>query len=357
MIIMKINTRFCLFCCLVVTLTSGCTTIGYYYQSINGQLELIEKRVPIDSLLTSNDTSVEQLNRLNLVKSIRNFASSELGLPDNNSYRYYVNLNRDYVVWNVFAAPEFSLEGKTWCFLIVGCLGYRGYFSRDAAEDFAEELSRQGFDVFVGGVTAYSTLGWFDDPVLNTMLRKDDNYLLKVIFHELAHQKIYIRDDTRFNEAFAETVAIEGARRWHEQHGTELSRAWFDEAQLHEEQFTNLVLDYRDKLEKVYLSPLPADHKRIRKQQLLDEMKTDYRILHAGWGNDHRYENWFSKDINNAKLLAVTTYRLLVPAFRKLLELSGNDLPEFYTMIEKLGACAPVERESLLLSGSSNISC
>ena len=344
-------------CTCILLSTPGCATIGYYYQSVQGQLELVSKRVPIDTVLENESVRVEYRDKLKKVNEIRDFAISELGLPDNNSYRYYVDLNRDYVVWNVFAAPELSLEGKTWCFLVIGCLGYRGYFSREDAENFAAGLSLQGYDVFVGGVTAYSTLGWFADPVLSTMVRQDENYLLKVIFHELAHQQIHFRDDTRFNEAFAETVAIEGTRRWHKLHGTETTLASFDQSLLQEEQFITLILDYRNRLEDVYGSSMNQVWKRSRKKDLLDELGAEYRILRSSWENNNNYDNWFAKDINNAKLLAVSTYRQLVPAFRVLLHSSGNDLPKFYTMVEKLRHCSPEQRETILMSGINKFSC
>ena len=351
--------RTCLFisCICILFSISGCTTIGYYFQSVHGQLEIVSKRIPINTVLENSDIRGEFLEKLEKVNQIRDFATSELHLPDNESYRYYVDLNRDYVVWNVFAAPELSLEGKTWCYLIVGCLSYRGYFSRADAEDFAAGLSQQGYDVFTGGVTAYSTLGWFADPVLNTMIRRDENYLLKVIFHELAHQRIYFRNDTRFNEAFAETVAIEGARRWHAQYGTETSLAEFNESQLQEEQFTGLILDYRTRLEAMYNSSLDQIQKRRRKKELLDALADEYRVLRSGWKTNSQFDNWFSTGINNAKLLAVSTYRLLVPAFRSLLESSGRDLSRFYTMIEALRKCTPEQRETLLMSGADKFSC
>lgn len=342
--------------CLLL-LSSGCASVAYYAQSVHGQWQIMAKSQSIENLLADEQTPEILTQKLALATAIREFASRELALPDNDSYRYYADLQRDYVVWNVFAAPELSLQGREWCYLFVGCLGYRGYFSRARAFTFAGELDRQGLDTWVGGVTAYSTLGWFADPVLNTMLSRDTDYLVKVILHELAHQKIYIENDTAFNEAFAETVALEGLRRWYEQLDDAAGYREFLQKQQHEEQFVRLVLHYRDKLESVYASDMTRQEKLARKQQLLRAMAEDYRQMRPGWGNDDRYDNWFAGDLNNASLLAVSTYRLYVPVLMNKLRQLGGNMPSFYTFVEKLGQCSRAERKAFLESGSPGMTC
>lgn len=341
----------------LLLLTTGCTTVSYYAQSVQGQLEIISKSRPIDSLLESERVSAPLAGKLSQALEIRDFASRELALPDNDGYRYYADLARDYVVWNIFAAPALSLEGQEWCYLIVGCLSYRGYFSRDEAHAYASRLQKQGFDTWVGGVVAYSTLGWFDDPLLNTMLGQDMDYLARVIFHELAHQKIYIKNDTAFNEAFAETVALEGMRRWYAHRGDSGSYRHFLRKLQHEESFVSLVMDYRGKLENIYHSELGDSEKLAWKNRLLQAMVDDYRQMRIHWGNDDRYDNWFAGELNNAKLLAVSTYQLYVPVLRKRLEMLGWDLPAFYTWIKSLAQCSPEDRKAWLKNDDKDVTC
>lgn len=337
--------------------TAGCTSMSYYAQSVHGQLEIISKSRPIDSLLESERVSAQLAGKLSKTLEIRDFANRELALPDNDSYRYYADLTRDYVVWNVFAAPPLSLEGREWCYLFVGCLSYRGYFSRDEAHAHASRLREQGFDTWVGGVVAYSTLGWFDDPLLNTMLGQDMDYLARVIFHELAHQKIYIKNDTAFNEAFAETVALEGMRRWYAHRDDADSYRHFLRKLQHEESFVSLVMDYREKLENIYQSDFDDTEKLIRKNRILKEMTNEYREMRSHWDDDDRYDNWFASGLNNAKLMAVSTYRLYVPVLKSRLEMLGGDLPAFYTLIEYLAQCSPEERKAWLKNGGGDVVC
>lgn len=293
--------------------------------------------------------------QLERVRDIRNFASSELHLPDNNSYREYADLDRDYVVWNVFAAPALSLEALEWCYLFVGCLTYRGYFDRADALRLAIDLREQGLDVFTGGVAAYSTLGWFDDPVLNTMLRWDETRLATVIFHELAHQRLYIRDDTKFNEAFADTVAMAGVHRWLEQHGSPAMRRDYEIMREQEDAFLSLVFRYRDKLSGVYASSHPDARKLAEKRRLLAEMTAEYRNMNEGHASG-RYDNWF-ENVNNASLLAVITYRDYLPGFRALLTYSNYNLPDFYRLAEELGQCPAAIRRRILERQQTEFEC
>lgn len=346
-----------LFLLFLITCTTACSSIGYYVQSIQGQLEILQKSEPIDKLLEARQVSQLLHDKLYSIRQIREFAITGLSLPDNGSYRQYADLEREYVVWNVFAAPELSLESKQWCYLVVGCLNYRGYFSRDAAMQLADNLEKQGYDVYVGGVTAYSTLGWFADPVLNTMLNRDITDLAKVIFHELAHQKIYIKDDTEFNEAFADTVAIEGVERWLQKiENSGLTRI-FKQQQEREDIFVKLVIKYRQQLDELYHSQLSDPEKRVAKTRLLQQMVNDYQQDRSAWSIGVTYDTWFAVGVNNAKLNAVNTYREYVPGFKILLRSVDNDLDRFYELVEELGKCPAEDRKKILLTGITGISC
>lgn len=321
----------------------GCS-VGYYNQSISGHLSLMSNRVDIDDVLEEDNIPEELKEKLSLVLQIRAFASHELQLPDNDSYKSYVELNREHVVWNVVAAPEFSMELDQWCFLIVGCVKYRGYFSQQDAEAFAQELRAESKDVYVPGVDAYSTLGWFDDPMLSTLIKRSEPRLAGLIFHELAHQLLYIKDDSAFNESFAKTVEIEGVRRWMQQRGTpELSQLYAQQKQ-RDQQFVELVKSVSEELKQLYAQDLPEDSKRQKKAEIFQKMQRDYEQLKNSWDGYDGYDRWFSKDLNNAKLGTVGIYRDLVPAFQALLQQSDGDLPSFYQAAEQLSKKTKEER-------------
>ena len=342
---------------LIVANGCACTTLGYYAQSVSGQVEILQKRQPITSVLNAGSLPAPIARQLAQVRNIRDFARQELGLPDNGSYQDYVDLQRDYVVWNVFATPELALTGLEWCYLFVGCLSYRGYFSEPAARTEAIALEHQGYDVFVGGVAAYSTLGWFADPVLNTMLRQDIDYLARTIFHELAHQRIYIKDDTEFNEAFADTVAEIGIQRWLTRQGDPASQKKFELNQAREDEFVAMVLNYRNKLNDVYSSTMPDSEKRSKKSAIFTEMINEYQQLRLRWGNYGAYDAWFATGLDNAKLMAVATYRRYLPGFKKLLLAVAGDLESFYQLVEQLGACTPDQRRQILQQGNIHFTC
>ncbi|MGH8120496.1 MAG: aminopeptidase, partial [Gammaproteobacteria bacterium] len=326
-------------------------------QSIQGHLEIMHKRQAIDRLLEQKKLPAATLEQLAGVKPIRDFAVRELGLPADNSYRDYVDTGREYVVWNVFAAPALSLEARQWCFLFIGCVAYRGYFAQDDARKFAAELASQGYDVFTGGVSAYSTLGWFDDPILNTMLRRDRLYLARVIFHELAHRKLYLKGDTDFNEAFADTVADAGVRMWLSANGTLQEREGYDAARLHDDIFVSLVMRYRGHLEAIYNSGQTDAEKLRQKQTVLEKMKNDYGKIRSGWKDDDAYDAWFAAGLNNAKLAAVSTYRAYLPGFRKLLAALDGNLAKFYERLEQMQNCTRKQRRELLLAGITVFDC
>lgn len=326
----------------------GCASLRYYAQAIGGQLDLLHRSKPIDEVVHAPETRPALGAKLETVLRIREFASRELGLPDNRSYRNYADLERPFVVWNVFAAPELSLKPREWCFPVVGCVEYRGYFSKADAEQFAESVRRQGYDVFVYGVPAYSTLGWFDDPVLNTFIHYPDSEVARLIFHELAHQVTYIRDDSTFNESFAVAVEQEGVRRWLKASGTEAQQAAFETAQRRKREFTALVMKYRERLEALYGEAIGDDEKRRGKARILDEMQDDYRRLRDSWGGFKGYDRWFAQRLNNAHFGSVAAYTQLVPAFEALLARENHDLPRFYQAVKKLGRLPKAERVARL---------
>jgi len=249
--------------------------VGYYVQAIGGQMELMRKARPIPEVIADAATSAELKHKLERVVQIRNFASQSLGLPDNDSYRRYADLQRPFVVWNVFAAPELSVEPKEWCFPFAGCVGYKGYFAEVDAQRFAAELRTQRYDVYTGGVPAYSTLGWFKDPVLNTFIRYPEAEIARLIFHELAHQVAYAKGDTTFNESFAVAVEEEGVRRWLAAHGNAEQKSAFDQAQVYRRAFLDIVAQYRTRLAQLYAEPLNPEAMRAQKAQAFAKMRAD----------------------------------------------------------------------------------
>jgi predicted aminopeptidase len=336
----------------------GCASLSYYAQAARGQMKLLANREPIARVIEAPDTPEDLRGSLKLVLEIRDFAVSELGLPDNDSYRTYVDIRRPYVVWNVFAAPEFSVEPKRWCFPFVGCLSYKGYFAEEAARRTAAGLAEQEYDVYVGGIAAYSTLGHFDDPFLSSMLRLDAAATASIVFHEIAHQRVYVRNDTALNEAFASLVEEEGVRRWLGARGGEATLAEWERQRERQHAFAALVGATRTALAALYESGLPEQEMRARKADELARMHERYAALRATWGGYTGYDAWFASPVNNARIASVATYRRLVPALRTLLTDSGGNLPAFYAAVDALGALRPPERaqrlEALLARAESS---
>ncbi len=315
---------------------SGCGTLAYYTQAVSGQIELLRRATPIEKELQSKTLSPAIKAQLQAAQRMRAFASSALALPDNGSYKSYADLGRSYVVWNVFATPEFSMVPVNSCFLFVGCVGYRGYFHEADAETEAARLRAAGDDVFIGGVPAYSTLGWFDDPLLSTFIRYPPAWIARLIFHELAHQIVYVKDDTRFNESFAVAVEQFGVDRWLAQEGNDAERAAYRRARKMQQQFVALTAKYRQKLARFYAEDHSLDEKRRGKTRLFDELKAEYAGLKAEWGGFTGYDRWLGNQPNNATLASVALYTELEPAFRALLAREGDDLPRFYTSVKAL---------------------
>lgn len=323
---------------------AGCGA-GYLLQAAQGQMQLLQKRRPIQQVLASPDTDSVTRQRLTEVLGARDFASRELGLPDNKSYRSYADLGRPYVVWNVVAAPEFSVTPRSWCFPFVGCLAYRGYFKEQAAQKYAAQLAAQGEDVLVGGVTAYSTLGHFSDPVLNTMLGYGDLQLAGTLFHELAHQLIYVKDDSVFNESFAMTVEREGLKRWLAAQGREAELAGYLRRREQQRSVVEKLAAGRQQLTQLYGEKIPADEMRQRKRALLDELGQSVLELERAGGFVSGYSSWAKSGFNNAHLAAVGTYFDCIPGFEQLLQEQQGSLPDFYAAVRRLGQRSAAERK------------
>jgi predicted aminopeptidase len=327
--------------CVVVC---GCGNLGYYLRSAHGQSELSERARPIRDVLADPSTPPDLKARLEAVTKIREFASRDLGLPDGAGFRTYADLERPFVVWNVYAAPELSLKPREWCFPFAGCVTYRGYFSETEARAFADGLAAAGDDVYVGGVAAYSTLGWFDDPVLNTFVGYPEPDLARLIFHELAHRVAYAKDDTAFNESFATAVELEGARRWLSRSASDAELAGVREAERRRHDFRALVERCRARLAALYASDASNDEKRRGKAAIFDQLRSEYEAAKASWGGYAGYDAWFAQPLNNARVASVAAYTGLVPQFDALLARAGGDLPRFYAVVRRLAALPKRDR-------------
>lgn len=336
-----------------VCLGSGCSTIGYYAQSVGGHLGIMRAARPVPDWLADPSTSVALRARLELSQRMRDFAVTELKEPDNASYRRYADLHRSAAIWNVVAAPELSLQLKTWCFLVVGCVGYRGYYDQASAQAFADGLKAQGLEVSVYGVPAYSTLGklpgtLFADPLLNTFIDYPEGDLSRLIFHELAHQIAFAKGDTVFNESFATAVERLGSERWLDEHASPQAREEnaLDDARRRD--FRELTTRYRDLLEALYGSDAPDADKRLRKAELMRQLRTDYATLkRERWGGYSGYDGWFAK-ANNASFGVLAAYNQLVPNFERLFDREGRDWNAFYAEVKRIAALPPPARRAAL---------
>jgi predicted aminopeptidase len=336
---------------LFVPQLAGCSA-GYYWQAASGQMRIVNGREPVDALLVEPELPPELRARLLLSQDVLQFAHQELKLPDNGSYTSYYDAERPYIVWNVFAAPEFSLQSQTWCFLVAGCVSYRGYFDPDKANNYAAKLAADGNDIYVGGITAYSTLGRFKDPLLNTMLPLTDSHFIGLLFHELAHQRLYIKGDSAFSEGFASAVEQIGMARWR---AINHLPADLDDSHvivLQRQQVMELFASARLKLEILYASDMPAHEKRPAKAAILTMLGDEYFQLvsqwqSAGW-QARPYEGLILQGLNNASLGAIATYTDYVPAFRTLYHDCAESIECFYAKSEHLGALDADNREAEL---------
>ncbi|NML47762.1 aminopeptidase [Ramlibacter sp. G-1-2-2] len=334
----------------------GCSNMGYYWQSVSGHLKLMDAAEPVKDLLHDDKLSGRLRTRLELSQQIRDYASSELKLPDNPSYRRYADLHRSAAVWNVTAAPAYSLEMKTWCFPVTGCVGYRGYYDEGAARKEAAGLAGEGYEVNVYPVTAYSTLGWMNwaggDPLLNTFLGYPEGELARVVFHELAHQVVYAKNDTTFNESFAVSVERIGGNLWLQAHATQAARDEYAAFDARRRQFRDLSRTTRERLKAVYDTPgQSTEQKEAGKQRVMAQFRAEYEQLRATWPGDparfRGYDRWV-REANNAFFGSQAAYDDLVPGFEALFERSGRDWSRFYEAAKELAKLPKEERHERL---------
>ena len=342
--------------CAAATMLASCTSLNYYAQAAQGQLSLLGDARSIEDWLSDHNTEPKLKLRLATARQIRTFAVHELALPDNKSYRNYASLARPFVLWNVVATPELSLRPVQWCFPVAGCVSYKGYYSKDAANSFADTLRAEGHDVQVGGVPAYSTLGWFNDPLISTFIYYPDAELARLLFHELSHQVVYVQGDSQFNESFASAVEEAGVERWLKAYGNEAMREHYLKFSGRKQEFLSLLLDCRRALEENYKSKASNSAKRAAKARLFQKLKDDYQVLKASWGGFSGYDRFFAEPLSNAHLASIATYNDFIPAFRALLAreqsfrrfyaaakaLAELDKPERHKRLKQLAEAAPV---------------
>jgi len=340
---------------LLSTALTGCQTIQYYSQAIKGQHRILQSRQPIAEITADPNSSEMLRQRLTFIMTVRAFAEDELQLPVADNYLTYVDLKEPYVAWNVVATPEFSMVAKTWCYPLVGCAAYRGYFAEADAHQYAESLKNQGYDVHVGGVTAYSTLGWFDDPVLSTFIRRSKSSSAALLFHELAHQVLYVSGDTTFNESFATFVEQEGLRRWQAASGKSVIYSEYVNSYRHQQQFIRLVLEYRQKLELLYQTELTPTCKRTKKTSILDDLRNEFNHLKTEQIGLAAYDDWMNRPLNNAKISGVVAYHDFVPAFGIILAEKDGNLTRFYDACRQLALKKKEERDRILKEAMSRM--
>jgi predicted aminopeptidase len=334
--------------CSMAVLVASCAQLGYYVQAAQGQFALLSDAKPIDEWINDPATGARLKGRLMKVKEIRAFAAQELGLPDNGSFKTYTDLKRPFVLWNVVATPELSLKPERWCFPIAGCVNYRGYYNKDEAQRFAKELRSEGYDVQVGGVPAYSTLGWFNDPVLSTFIQYPDTELARLVFHELAHQVVYVQGDSQFNESFATAVEEAGVERWMEKYGDDSLRKSHAAFEERKNDFLVLLLKYRSELEANYERKASKEEKRKQKAAIFKALVDEYQTLKmVKWSGYSGYDRWFAEPLSNAHLASIATYHDYVPAFRNLLE-QEKSFPKFYAAVRELARFDRQDRNTRL---------
>jgi predicted aminopeptidase len=323
--------------CGAAAMIAGCAQLGYFVQAAHGQFSLLSEAKPIDDWLADPTVEDKLKGKLAKVREIRRFAARELGLPDNGSYTTYADLKRPYVLWNVVATDEFSLEPKQWCFPVAGCVNYRGYYNKGDAQAYAAELRSLRYDVQVGGVRAYSTLGYFNDPVLSTFIQFPEGELARIVFHELAHQIAYASGDSKFNESFAVAVEEAGVERWMAKHGDDKMRKAYAEYESRKRDFLALMLKTRKALEENYERDVSDQEKRKVKAEIFQQLQDEYQTLKASWGGYGGYDRFFAEPLSNAHLSAIATYHDFVPGFRALLAKEKN-FGKFYATVKDLAA-------------------
>ncbi len=332
---------------LLLTL-QGCTDTRYYLQSVSGQLEILQKRQDINSLLVDQGLDPVLRERLELVQKMRKFAVKDLKLPDTSSYTGYTDLKRNYVVKNLVAAPEFDTQLHSWCYPVIGCATYRGYFDQNMLTRREQDMKARGFDTYIASVPAYSTLGWFDDPVLNTVLHWPDHLLAGLIFHELAHQRIYVDGDTMFNESFATAVEQIGTTLWIMNTNSAVTVAQYNESIERKNEVLQLIQKTHKNLELLYQTN--STHLKMReiKKIIFDDLKKHYTTLRETWDSDPGFDDWVSTDMNNAKLGSMLNYHSHVDAFIQLFRNNSSDLERFYHQVEVLSSLPQTKRNQRL---------
>ena len=333
-----------LFLTICLSVLTACSTVSYYEQAVRGHLGLLFKSASIDRLIATHKVGSKTRERLMLLREIRRFGVSQLSLPDNDSYTRYADIGRDYAVWAVFASDEFSIEPKTWCFPIAGCVPYRGYFARHRAERFALDLKTGGLDVFSSGVPAYSTLGWGSDPVLNTVLMWPDDQLAGLIFHELAHQVVYVKNESAFNESFATFVEEMGVQEWLRERGDTQALAAYRSRRAWRARVVKKIFDHRASLARLYRSGLSADAMRKEKKLLFARFREHYRNEQFAGQHPLTWDHWILSEPNNARLNAIATYHQYIPAFQQLFEGCGSNFRVFFDEVRALTEMPPVDR-------------
>ena len=335
---------------LVMTLLlASCVSPAYYFQAAKGQWQIMHARQDISDLLADPDTPDELARQLNLVSKILTFAGRELDLDAEGSYQSYVDTKRNVLVWNVIAAPEFSLTAKRWCFAVAGCVPYRGYFSREKADKLAQDLTGKSLDVTISPASAYSTLGWFDDPVLNTMLRRNDAQLVAYLFHELAHKTFYLRGDTAFNEGFARFVEQYGVLIWLENHQQLDEAVQWHAARNAASDFNQLVLRYRQQLTALYTSTAGEQRMRQDKQIILAELRSDYdQMVDHNWNGENYFSAWFNTPLNNAKIALMNSYEGGHCAFSDLMAQAENNMNKFHSLVQIQAKLSDTSRSAWL---------
>lgn len=339
----------------MLALLTGCSTVGYYSQIISGHMRIVIGKRPVDEIVADANVNDKIKHRLQVAQEARQFAIDNLELPDNNSYTSFYDTGRGYVTWNVVAVDEFSFNPKKWCFPIAGCVSYRGYYAEQDAQRYADALQEEGLDVSVNGATAYSTLGWFKDPLLNTMLSRSDPAIAALLFHELAHQQLYVTNDSKFNESFASFVEREGLKRWQEnetrknpQQDHSRMTAELDARKARQKDFIDLLRGTRDDLAELYETDVEVEVMRKMKKQRFEKMQEEYEQLKVAWNGYGGYDNWFSRELNNARLASIATYTDYVPAFQVLFEQSGGSFEKFYSATQEIADLQPEERTTVM---------
>ena len=330
-------------------LLNACSDLGYYWHSSNGHMALMNKRVDIDVLLDDAQLEPKLRERLQLVKAIRVFSVEALALPESGSYNNYVELNRPYALQNLFAASEFSTDLHIWCYPIVGCASYRGYYDEIRLNEYVEQLKAQNFDVYIGNVPAYSTLGWFDDPVLSSFIYWPDYRLAGLLFHELSHQRVYIENDTQFNESLAVAVEQAGTGLWlkttHRDQQLDEFKRWIE----YQREVIDLIEQTRATLAELYRSEDNDTIKRERKQFMFSRARENYAALAQRLNYRGGYESWFAGELNNAKLGTVSAYHGQTPAFLAILKAHDFNFTVFFENVESISKLEKPARDECLM--------